>query len=106
MIALLMLPALAGCATTGASVEQRDAAGQAEVDCFTSRAHVLDDNASDAATIGRAVASACASYTDAHIGMMPVAGSPGVEAQLVAQMRRDATERATQIVLLVRRHYR
>lgn len=99
------LLALAGCATAATDAEIQAANG-ALAQCYVDKAHVLDDRASDALSIGRIVVHACQPELNA---VLAARGTRlhGDAFQEYAQMTlANASTDAATAVTLVRRGYR
>ena len=94
--------ALAACAAPPEDQSNRMAAIErvkaARLQCFAMNALALDDHQSDAATIGKAVASSCSSGTTALIALVD-RNNPAVAIGLISA----AEDEATQTVLVARR---
>lgn len=71
--------------------------------CFVRHARELDDGISDAATIGRAMASQCEEERYALARAMTASGGPpDAETTALLVLRRGASEFATDVVLRLR----
>lgn len=102
-VILVAALALAGCASV--PMQEQDAATEATFACYVRQAQMLDDHTSDAATIGRVVASACGQELEREIALR---GHSFVlltdDYDRFAQgIRNGAPMDATQVVLSTRR---